>query len=548
MHRLDVSGARAHVDTRRATSCPSRIVVGAVSVLGVALALNGCSVGPKFHPPDVTAEVGGSWTANGQPGLSSTLAPDTTWWRSFNDPALDSLVEIAYRQNLPLQIAGLRILEARAQLGLAAGRKWPQVQLAFGNATAVGLSDNAPNNFGFDRNFWDYQVGFDALWETDFWGKYGEAVQAEHFTVLTTMADYDNALVSLTAEVARTYALIRTYEVLIDQARQNVAIQQEGLRIAQARFRNGATSELDVFQSNTLLASTQATIPQLEATLQQVENAMCTLIGRPSGSVTAVLQGSRGIPAATADVAVGIPADLLRRRPDVRGVELLAAAQCERIGVARSDLYPSLSLFGSIGLQASSGAGSINGHTSSANLFDPASLFYAIGPRLLWPFFNYSRITNNVRVQDARLEQLLIDYQNTVLRAAQEVEDGLAGYLKAREAAALQETAASAAQRSVEIAMIQYREGAVDFQRVLDAQRSELEEENALARTRSSIATNLISLYKAMGGGWELRQGRPVVADSTRIEMQNRTNWGDYFSKPPPDSTSKGKGSSSTPR
>jgi NodT family efflux transporter outer membrane factor (OMF) lipoprotein len=546
MRSIDVFRVHAHDDTRRATSWRMWVVAGAVSLLGVALALNGCAVGPKFHPPDVTAEVGESWTAENQPGLTSTLAPDTTWWRSFNDPALDSLVEIAYRQNLPLQIAGLRILEARAQLGLAAGRKWPQVQVAFGNATAVGLSDNAPNSFGLDRNFWDYQVGFDALWETDFWGKYGEGVRAEHFNVLTTMADYDNALVSLTAEVARTYALIRTYEVLIDQARQNVVLQQEGLRIAQARFRNGATSELDVSQSTTLLASTQATIPQLEATLQQVENAMCTLVGRRAGSVTALLQESRGIPAAPADVAVSMPADLLRRRPDVRGVELSAAAQCERIGVAKSDIYPSLSLFGSIGLEASSGAGSINGHTASSNLFDPASWFYSIGPRLVWPLFNYSRISNNVRVQDARLQQLLIDYQNTVLRAAQEVEDGLAGFLKAKESAALQETAAKSAQRSVEIAMIQYREGAVDFQRVLDAQRSQLQEENTLARTRSSIATNLISLYKAMGGGWELRQGQSVVADSTRIEMQNRTNWGDYFSKPAADSTSKG--SSSTPR
>jgi outer membrane protein TolC len=173
-------------------------------------------------------------------------------------------------------------------------------------------------------------------------------------------------------------------------------------------------------------------------------------------------------------------------------------------------------------------------------LFDPGSWFYSIGPRLIWPLFNYSRITNNVRVQDARLQQLLIDYQSTVLHAAQEVEDGLAGFLKAKEATAFQDSAAQGAQRSVEIAMIQYREGAVDYQRVLDAQRSLLAEQNTLARTQSSIATNLISLYKAMGGGWEVRQGQSVVADSTRIEMQNRTNWGNYFSKAPTDSSSNG--------
>ena len=519
---------------------------GALGGLDVILALGGCAVGPKFQPPEVTTMVDSTWSVKEQPGLTTVSAPDTTWWRSFNDPALDSLVEIAYRQNLPLQVAGLRILEARAQLGIAAGRKWPQVQVAFGNATAVGLSDNAPYSFGLDRNFWDYQVGFDAAWETDFWGKYGQEVKAEHYNVLTSMADYDNALVSLTAEVARTYAIIRTYEVLIDQARQNVTVQQEGLRIAQSRFRNGATSELDVFQATTLLASTQATIPQLEAARQQAENAMCTLIGRHTGSVTALLQGSRGIPVAPVDVAVSMPADLLRRRPDVRGVELSAAAQCDRIGVAKSDFYPSLSLFGSIGLEASSGGPSINGHTASNNLFDPGSWFYAIGPRLIWPLFNYSRITNNVRVQDARLQQLLIDYQSAVLKAAQEVEDGLTGFVKAEEATAFQDSAAKGAQRSVDIAMIQYREGAVDFQRVLDAQRSLLQEQNTLAQSQSSIATNLISLYKAMGGGWEVRQGLSVIADTTRIEMQNRTNWGDFFSKPPERSTSNG--SSSTPR
>ena len=540
MRWMEVSQVHRHDDTRRATSLRRLAGAGTVSLLGMALALGGCAVGPKFQTPDVTTTVEQSSSVHEQPGFTRTAAPDTTWWRSFNDPTLDSLVEIAYQQNLPLQVAGLRILEARAQLGIAAGRKWPQVQLAFGNATAVGLSENAPNSFGLDRNFWDYQVGFDAAWEADFWGKFGHDVRAERFNVLGTMADYDNALVSLTAEVARTYAVIRTFEVLIDLGRQNAAVQAEGLRIAQARFRNGATSELDVAQSTTLLASTQATIPQLEANLQQVENAMCTLIGRPTGSVTALLRGSRGIPAAPADVAVSMPADLLRRRADVRGVELSAAAQCDRIGVAKSDLYPSLSLFGSIGLQASSGAGSLNGQTASSNLFDPGSFFYAIGPRLIWPLFNYSRITNNVRVQDARLQQLLIDYQNTVLQAAQEVEDGLAGFVKAKEATAFQESAARGAQRSVELAMIQYREGAVDFQRVLDAQRSLLQEQNTLARNQSSIATNLISLYKAMGGGWEVRQGQAVVADTTRIEMQKRTNWGDFFSKPPEQSTSNG--------
>jgi outer membrane protein TolC len=261
--------------------------------------------------------------------------------------------------------------------------------------------------------------------------------------------------------------------------------------------------------------------------------------------VQPLLQGGSGIPAAPANVGISIPAELLRRRPDVRSVELLAIAQCDRIGVARADLYPSFSLVGSIGYETTAGATTPLGKPITGGLFDPASLFYGFGPRLLWPLFNYGRIHNNVRLQDARLQELLIQYQNTALQAAEEVENGLAGYLKSQEATASAQNAATAAQRSVDLAFIQYREGAVDFQRVLDAQRSLLEEQNLVARSRSDIATNLIALYKALGGGWELRRDRPFVADSVRIEMQKRTNWGDLFSKQPsPHSTHS---SSTTP-
>jgi outer membrane protein TolC len=240
-------------------------------------------------------------------------------------------------------------------------------------------------------------------------------------------------------------------------------------------------------------------------------------------------------------VAVSVPADMLRRRPDIRSVELNAIAQGDRIGIAKADLYPSFSLFGSIGTQTSSGGGPQSGGASLSNLFGAGSWFYFFGPRIVWPIFNYSRIQNNVRVQDARFQQLLVDYQDTVLRAAQEVEDGLAGYLRAQEATAFAQNAVVGAQRSVELAFIQYREGAVDYQRVLDAQRSLLQEQNSLARTRSSVATNLIAVYKALGGGWEMRQGQPFVPESTQVEMQRRTNWGDAFEKPPsvPDELSQ---------
>jgi NodT family efflux transporter outer membrane factor (OMF) lipoprotein len=519
-------------------------VVRAVSLLCMVLALTGCAVGPRYVRPEVA--ISESWIEKADPKIKTETTPDSAWWKTFNDPTLDQLIHLAYRQNLPLQVAGLRIMEARAQLGIAVGRQYPQMQFAFGSVTGMGLSEHAANSTGVDRYFWDYQAGFDAAWEVDFWGKYRGDVQAGKAGYLASVADYDNALVSLTAEVARTYAVVRTFEVLIAQAIENARVQEDGLRIAESRFRNGATSELDVSQATTLLESTRATIPQLQKGLLQTQNALSTLLAQPPGSIQAMLQGSRGIPAAPTEVAVGVPTELLRRRPDIRSVEQSAVAQCARVGVAKADLYPRFALAGSIGSQTSSGAEAMSGGAAFEDIIDAGSVFYSFGPRVSWYVFDYGRIKNNVRVEDARYQQLLIDYENAVIKATQEVEDGLAGFLKAQEATVSAQKAADAAQRSVDLAFVQYREGAVDFQRVLDAQRSLLQEQNTLAQTRSSVATNLIFLYKALGGGWEMRRDQSVVTDSTRVEMEDRTNWGGLFSPPPMPQTSNG--SSEDPR
>jgi outer membrane protein TolC len=223
-----------------------------------------------------------------------------------------------------------------------------------------------------------------------------------------------------------------------------------------------------------------------------------------------------------------MPAEILRRRPDIRSAELQAAAQCARIGVAKAQLYPSFSILGTVGLASSKGAG----EGKSANPFTTDSLFYRVGPSISLPFFNYGRLTNGVRVQDARFQQQLVNYREAVLKAAQEVEDGLIGFLRAQEQTVFEQRAVTSAQRAVELSIIQYREGATDYQRVLDAQRSLLQQQNALAQARSSVVTNLIAVYKALGGGWEARQGQTVVAPATQTEMQQRTNWGDMLSQP----------------
>jgi NodT family efflux transporter outer membrane factor (OMF) lipoprotein len=495
----------------------------AAVVLGGLVLIGGCAVGPDFKRPDVAAAP--RWQAT-DPRIASQNAADGLWWKSFNDPALDRLVELAVRQNLSLQVAGLRIVEARAQYGVATGRQFPQTQALSANVTAIGLTQTIADITGLSRNLLGYQAGFDAAWELDFWGKYRRGVEAEAAGLLASVADYQNALVALTAEVARTYVSLRTFEVLIDQAEENARIQEESLSIAKSRFQNGATSELDPTQAATQLESTRATIPQLRTGLQQARNALSVLLGQGPGAVDAMLVGPKTIPHAPPRIAVGVPAEMLRRRPDVRGAELAAAAQCARIGVAKAELYPSFSLLGSIGLRA------FNKGPGTHNLFSTSSIFYSVGPTVSVPFFSYGRLTNAVRVEDARFQQSLVAYRDIVLKAAQEAEDAMVGFLNAQDAMVFEQNAVTSAKRSVELALVQYREGATDFQRVLDAQRSLLQEQNSVAQTTSSVATNLVALYKALGGGWEVRADQPVVPVETQGEMKARTYWGDTLSQP----------------
>ncbi len=497
-----------------------RALLPGVAPIVLAAVLAGCTtVGPAFVKPE--PPVNPQWTTVDATQLDTARAADVAWWRTFNDPVLDKLIDMAWAQNLTLRTAGLRIAESRAQLALAVGQQYPQVQAVFAQLNAVGLSSDQFNNLpNLDRRFGEFQAGFDVAWELDFWGRYKNMQRAEAAHYVTTIADYDNALVSLSAEVARAYSLVRTYETLLVLAGRNVRLQEEGLRIAGVRYRNGATSNLDVQQASTLLESTRVNIPRYQLGLQLAQNALSTLLGQPVGHVQAILGTSAHIPMAPPSVAVSMPADLLRRRPDIRSAEFAALEQSARVGVATADLYPRISLVGTIGLLSTGGALGNAG-------------FYSVGPRLWLPFFDYGRTRNSIRVEDARLQQLLTNYESVVLKAQQEAEDGVTGFVRSHEIAAFAQNAATAAQKSSNLAFVQYREGAVDFQRVIEAMRSLLEQETALAQAQSDIATNLISLYKALGGGWELHQAQSPIADSTRAEMEQRTNWGDLLVKPP---------------
>jgi NodT family efflux transporter outer membrane factor (OMF) lipoprotein len=491
----------------------------------VSLAAGCTAVGPNFVRPE--ASVQSAWLEAGNAKFDTKEPEHPEWWSVFHDPVLDRLVQSAYRQNLPLRIAGIRILEARARLGVAVGNLYPQVQQARAGVTYTSASENNANTLGADLDFSSYNIGLDAAWELDIWGRFRRGIESADASLFASMANYDDVLVSLTGQVATAYVLIRTFEERLALAHQNVVIQQRSLQIAEVRFRHGVTTELDVQQARTLLSTTQATVPSLEIGLRQAKNALSVLLGMPPSRLEDILGGPGVIPSAPAKVAIGVPADLLRRRPDVRRAELNARAQSALIGVAQADLYPFFTLFGSIGFEAAGGTNTTQtGHSGIAELFTGNSLAFVGGPSVRWNIFNYGRIRNNVRVQDARFQELVVNYQDTVLRAAQEVEDAMVGFLRSQEQAAFLADSVKSAKRSVDLALIQYRDGAADYTRVLNTEQALATQQDQLTATRGNVAQNLVAVYRALGGGWELRQGRDFVSEQTKKTMRERTNWG----------------------
>ncbi len=498
--------------------------------LALCVAVAGCTtVGPDFVPP-VTPGLEQWHEADGTV-LTRTPAGQVRWWEAFGDPVLTRLVETAYQENNNLKIAGLRVLQARAQLGIAVGYLYPQVQQLNGGASVTSASENAANTRAGDLEFWEYNVGASVSWELDFWGKFRRAIESADANLLASIAAYDNTLVLLVAQVADTYVAIRSAEEQLRVARENVALQQRGLQITEARFRGGDVGELDVLQARTQLLGTQASIPPLDTGLQQARNALSTLLGRPPGGVEEILGSQPGvIPAPPRTVAAGAPADLLRRRPDVRQAELAAAAQSAAVGVAEADLYPSFGLTGFFGVVAADQTDTTRtGDSGIGQLFSSNSVTFFGGPYFSWNVLNYGRITNNVRVQDARLQQLLVNYQDTVLRAMREVEDGMVAYLNSREQQRILDATEASARRSLTLANIGYKEGLSDFQRVLDAQGALLQAQRQVVAARSTTVSSAIGIYRALGGGWESRPGQGFVDQATRDEMRQRVNWGDLL-------------------
>jgi NodT family efflux transporter outer membrane factor (OMF) lipoprotein len=451
---------------------------------------NGFKVGPNYRKP--LAAVAGNWIDASDKRVRTESDDLSKWWTVFNDPVLNDLVCYAYRQNLTLREAGFRVLQARAQLGIAVGAIFPQSQAMTGDFMREASSGETGG--GAQRFFsrWDY--GFTLSWELDFWGRFRRAIESSRDNLDASVEDYDGVLVTLLGDVATAYVQYRTAEERIKYATRNAKIQAKVLSITRESFAVGKATKIDVDQAESTLYQTEAGIPELEITLRTANNQLCILLGIPPEQLRAKL-GTAPIPRAPADVVVGIPADLLRRRPDVRRAERVAAAQCAQIGVAESAFYPHISIDGTLDYQAA----------RFKDLFNGRALSGSIGPSFRWDILQYGRLLNNVRLQTASFFELVEAYKQSVLNANQEVENGLVTFLKAQERYQLQKKATDAGRAAVDTVRAQWQAGTVDFTRVAQLLQNQVVLEDTLAQVQGEIATGLIIVYRGLGGGWQIR-------------------------------------------
>lgn len=504
-------------------------------VAACALSAQGCTswgqywrnhmkVGPTYLRP--AAPVEHDWIDADDPQVRSASDVETQWWRQFNDPVLNQLVLQAYEQNFTLREAGFRVLASRAAYNIAVGGFFPQSQRAVAEYARWQLSNNvsALENLSVPP-FSIWQTGFNLSWELDLWGKLRRTIESADAKYQATVEEYDGVLVTLIADVAERYVEYRVARKQVVDLTRLAAIQRDSLQIALDRFQGGVTSELDVSQARLNLAKTEALIPEYERQARVTSNALCVLLGIAPEDLAGRL-GEDAIPTPPVALGVGIPADLLRRRPDVRQAERMLAAQCAQIGVAEAELYPAFSINGYLGVYAN----------ELGQLFESDSMFGFVAPVVDWKILNYGRLLNNIRQQDAKFQSLAATYQETVLRAGREAEDGIVTSIKARVAAGKQQQAVDAAGRSVQLVEIQYKEGTSDFNRVFVVQQTQVTEQVRLNDNLGGVAKGMIQIYRALGGGWQLRL-EELAASGQCCKPLPSVDGGscdDYIGKQPP--------------
>jgi multidrug efflux system outer membrane protein len=454
--------------------------------------LAGCTVGPDYHPPKTTAPA--QWVSP-QAGAETNSPPaETAWWKTFHDTELDSLVVRAAQSNLNIRAAVARVREARATARMVSADLAPSLDAA-GSYSRQRYSANGfppfPPGVPLDADV--YQAGFDAAWEVDVFGGTRRALEAARADVAAAEFGRRDLLITIFAEVARNYIDARAFQRRLAVTEANIKAQVAILDLTRDRFAKGVTGELDVEEADALLAATQAQAPVLETGFRDAVYHLGLLLGQPPGALLGELANAAPIPAAPPAVPAGLPSDLLQRRPDVQQAERQLAAATARVGAAASDLYPKFSLTGDVGLQS----------ISAGDWFTAGSRFWTAGPTVQWRIFDAGRIRANIRVQNARVDQALAAYEQSMLAAFTDVETALTSYAKEQTRRQSLAHAAQANEKAVALAGDLYRHGLADFLRVLESQRSLYESQDALAESERTVSSDLIALYKALGGGWE---------------------------------------------
>lgn len=458
---------------------------------------NGFKVGPNYHRP--VEPVANAWIDAADPRLVSQSADLASWWTNLNDSVLNELIQNAYQQNLSIRESAFRVLQARAELGIAQGKFYPQQQYLDGGFTQQKFSNaNANSVFLPNTSFSNWQYGFALAWELDFWGKYRRMIEAADAHLDASIEDYDAVLVTLIGDVAQNYVQLRIVEQQLEYISENVKLQADTADIAKARFDGGQTSELDVDQALSVLAQTESQTPALEIQRRQLQNTLCILLGMPVQDLVSCL-GHAPIPSTRTDIVLGIPADLLRRRPDVRREERKTAMESARIGMAEADLYPAISITGSMGYSAQ----------TFSQMFARDAFAGSVGPGFRWNVLNYGRILSNIERVDATFESQVAKYQQTVLQAGLEAENAIVTFLKSQEQAEKLDESVKAMEKCAEIASVQYKGGLVDFNRVSLIEQNLVNQQNLLAQARGNTTLGLVNLYRALGGGWEIRLNQP---------------------------------------
>ncbi|TWT65254.1 Toluene efflux pump outer membrane protein TtgF precursor [Allorhodopirellula solitaria] len=481
---------------------------------------NGFKVGPNYRKP--CAPVAPDWIDANDKRVIGDPVNATAWWAtSFNDPVLNQLVTEAYTQNLTLRQAGARIAQARALRQIVVGNFFPQQQ-----SVSADYSHNLSTGRGGDRHFSSWRGSFGLAWEIDFWGRYRRAIESADADLDAAMYEYGDVVVTLVADVAATYIDIRTLQTRLELIKLNVENQRQTYEVTEVRFRLGESSEVDVQQAKSSLVQTEALVPQVETALRQSQNLLCILLGMPPEDILGIL-GAGSIPDVKPEIAVGIPAATLLQRPDVRRAERVLASQSALIGVAESDLYPHISLVGTVGRSAN----------QFEDLFRGGSGFGSVGPTFNWDILNYGRLAGNIEFQDARFQELLAAYRQTALTANLEAENAIVQFLKNQERFELQLEAAKAADKTNELITLQFTEGEpIDFNRVFSVQNTKTQQELAAAGTKGDVAQSLVAIYRALGGGWPSPYLRtPIMAS---IEQDDDSDSVEEIETPPAEEES----------